>query len=77
MARKRKRKKRGSSRRWQIIMVCGVKRRICRDAKGRIRSSKAVGKRKTKRKSTKRKRKCKFGVSKTTGKCLKRRRARK
>lgn len=63
---KRKKKKRSS--RCQIKVVCGVKRRLCRDSKGRITSSKAVSKSRKKaakkRKSTGRKKSCPSGTHK-------------
>ena len=49
----------------KTVVVCGVKRKICRDKLGRITSSKPIGKgkRKTKRKASAKKRKgtCKYG----------------
>ena len=68
MAAKRKRK-RGAGCKTERFK--GGKYKVCRTAKGTIKSRKKIG---GKRKGGK---KCKLGVNKNTGKCLKNRRKRK
>lgn len=67
------------------VTICGKRRKLCFDSKGRITSNKPAGSGGKRRKSsgakkkrkTTRKRRCKFGVNKNNGKCLKAKRRKK
>lgn len=45
MAKRKKKAAKGRYKKCQVKVICGKRRRICRDAKGRIRSNTPAGRR--------------------------------
>ena len=55
----------------KVVTVCGKRRKLCWDKKGKITSNtpKSGGRRKSRKKSATKKRNCRFGYSKRLGRC--------